>query len=412
MRKRMSRILAVMLTFALVASTAEVVNAEDVSSTGEEVEVVEEVQEEIPELEEADLLQSFDFEAMGQAVETQVATGSVTVMPIITGNEATLKNPVMTLAQYNSNDYFTSQAVALPKGTVWIIAAYGESKTGSCFGVYTDPTLQNAVDSTGSISSSSSYMGKTGMSGRIFNIPQAGNYYIGVKPSYSTSGGMNNVGLFVYSFNGGDRAVTDGTIIVGQKNAQTNYFSYTAPYTGYVLAATDVYSKIALCNSAKAPMTGESNVSSSRDVAYGVTAGKTYYFKVTSSYTNSNGFYVMGVKSGKISEKSGKKKSKAVTIKKKKTKSGTIQPGSSQADWYKFKLTGKKTVKIYFNGRSNDGLKITVYKGGKKIGTRTLYATDASITLKSIGKWSKGTYYMKVQRASKYSSGWYSLKWK
>ena len=40
------------------------------------------------------------------------------------------------------------------------------------------------------------------------------------------------------------------------------------------------------------------------------------------------------------------------------------------------------------------------------------YYSDASRTLESAGKWSKGTYYIKIQRANSKSSGWYSLKWK
>ncbi len=73
--------------------------------------------------------------------------------------------------------------------------------------------------------------------------------------------------------------------------------------------------------------------------------GKTYYIRVDARF-NSKGAYVLNAVNSKISEKSGKTKKKAVTIKKKKTKSGIIESGknSKQADWYKFKLTSKKKV--------------------------------------------------------------------
>lgn len=117
---------------------------------------------------------------------------------------------------------------------------------------------------------------------------------------------------------------------------------------------------------------------------YGVKAGTTYCIRIQSSY-NSNGGYAFKVTNNKIKEKSGKTKKKAVMIKK-KTKKGTITAGSKQADWYKFKLTKKKSVKITFKGRTNDKFKVTIYKGGKKVGTRTYWHTDASMTLKSVGK--------------------------
>ena len=65
-------------------------------------------------------------------------------------------------------------------------------------------------------------------------------------------------------------------------------------------------------------------------------------------------------------------------------------------------------------GRTNDAMKIQVYQGGKKIsGTNgTFRYTNKSYTVKSIGKWSKGTYYIKISRGNKKSSGYYELSWK
>lgn len=143
---------------------------------------------------------------------------------------------------------------------------------------------------------------------------------------------------------------------------------------------------------------------------YGVKKGNTYYIKVRSNY-NYDGLYQLKVTNYKISENSGSKKSKAVTIKKGYTKKGTITAGSSQSDWYKFKLTSKKKVKITIKGGTNDKLKFIVYKGSKKVSTSTFYNSTKSITLNSVGKWSKGTYYIKAYRGTSKSSGWYSLKW-
>ncbi|MEI3504678.1 MAG: hypothetical protein V8Q42_13900 [Anaerovoracaceae bacterium] len=47
----------------------------------------------------------------------------------------------------------------------------------------------------------------------------------------------------------------------------------------------------------------------------------------------------------------------------------------------------------------------------KVVKTSTIYNNTKSITLTSVGKWSKGTYHIKVYRGNSKSSGWYSLKW-
>ncbi len=212
-------------------------------------------------------------------------------------------------------------------------------------------------------------------------------------------------------YNGADRAISNGqTIAVGQKKAQTNYFQFKAPYTGYLQTAGDSSAssyKVTLCNSSKKALSGANYLS--YNPTYGVTKGKTYYIKVVSS-VNTKGAYTFKVTSKKITEKSGKKKSKAVTVKKKKTKKGTIQAGSAQDDWYKFKLTKSQKVKISLTTGSNDALKVIVYKGGKKIGTRTIYRNSKGY-VRSLGKWPKGTYYIQMKRANKKSSGYYTLKW-
>ena len=139
--------------------------------------------------------------------------------------------------------------------------------------------------------------------------------------------------------------------------------------------------------------------------------GKTYYVKVAAGY-NSDGAYALKVTNSTISEKSGKKKSRAVLLKKKRTKKGTIVAGEKRTDWYKFRVTKRKTVRLTMKGATNDELKVAIYKGNRRVGRSTLGYYSKSITLRSVGKLSKGTYYIKVYRGTKKSSGWYSLRWK
>lgn len=145
-------------------------------------------------------------------------------------------------------------------------------------------------------------------------------------------------------------------------------------------------------------------------VTFGVKKG-TYYIKAKNN-TNPDGIYQIKYTNKRIKEKSGKKKSRAVLLKKKRTKKGTIVAGEKRTDWYKFRVTKRKTVRITMKGATNDELKVAVYKGGRNIGRGTLYESRGGVRLKSLGKLSKGTYYIKVYRGNKKSSGWYSLSWR
>lgn len=304
---------------------------------------------------------------------------------------------------------YSQQEYIPAKGTVIMTVAAEDDSQGSNgyvrFGVFKDAALTQPVDSTMGVNS--------GADGKVwvFNVPSAGTYYLGVYSSISSSSAAKNYGvaaLAAYS-KGTDRTLSNGKwTAVGQKDAQTNYFKFKATSTGYIKVSNSDRVYVTLCSSKKKALSGEDwNL---YDPVYGVKKGNTYYVKVRALY-NTSGMYQLKVTNTGVSEKSGTTKSKAVTIKKGSTKKGTITAGSSQADWYKFKLTSKKTVKMTIKGATNDQLKIAVYDGKKVVKTSTIYNNTKSITLTSVGKWSKGTYHIKVYRGNSKSSGWYSLKW-
>lgn len=445
MKKRMSRILSVLLISALVVSTAEVAHAEDVTEpVSEEVQTVEAVEEteedkaaveevaaepveekeevaaeavkEEPKTEEAAPVEvSEEVPEMKEDVKeaSEAEVGSTELMSMGQSMNMLAAGDVSwnrTSYNFNRNSYYGfCQPVNLSAGTVLITASHKAGNGTMYFGLYTDSTLQKSV-ATGE-----SAVPKGETRTYAFEVPASGQYYLGIYSYIGSSSNETYTANVTYAnLSGADRAIGNNqNILVGQIDAQTNYFTFRAPYTGYLTVTPTtqeaVWNYVALCNSGKRALTG--NLSMRNTPTYGVKAGTTYCIRIQSSY-NSNGGYAFKVTNNPIKEKSGKTKKKAVTIKQKKTKKGTITAGSKQADWYKFKLKKKKSVRITFKGRTNDRFKVTVYKGGRKIGSRTYWYSDASMTLKSIGKWTKGTYYIKVQRASSTSSGWYSLKWK
>lgn len=296
------------------------------------------------------------------------------------------------------------------KGTIYMMVIGEDDSTGRHgyvnFGVFKDAALTQSVDSWTNVSADGE-----SVNGRAFKITEAGTYYLGVYSfinSASSAKSYEVLSLSAYS-KGTDRTLSNGKwTAVGQKDEQTNYFKFKATSTGYIKVNNSDRVYVTLCSSGKKALSGETlNL---YDPVYGVKKGNTYYVKVRALY-NTSGMYQLKVTNTGISEKSGTTKSKAVTIKKGSTKKGTITAGSSQADWYKFKLTSKKTVKMTIKGATNDQLKIAVYDGKKVVKTSTIYNNTKSITLTSVGKWSKGTYHIKVYRGNSKSSGWYSLKW-
>ena len=197
------------------------------------------------------------------------------------------------------------------------------------------------------------------------------------------------------------------------------YIKYQAKAAGYVTIASKVgYGYVTLCNSKKKALSSQktlnvnSSYASNKKVIYGVTKG-TYYIKVK----NYDAQFSLNMKLTKVSEKSGASKSKARTVSAKKTYKGTIVAGNKTVDWYKFKLTKSSRVSLDINGSTNDSFKITVYKGSKVMGSSYAY-NDFKVQFRSVkqfttkrASFSKGTYYIKVERANTQSSGYYSLKW-
>lgn len=410
MKKGMSKVLSVLLIAVLVFTSGTAVFAD--TEQGQMVEEKTTVEKAAPaqELKAAGALEA----ALEKGAQTKASGGFKLYTMTPTLKVDSIQGTAIT---YGAGDTLTgyqkgyAQAVKLPaRGTIIMGAqiALPTSGTGyATFGLYKDRALTQRVEATGYVSIGDA--AKT----TIIQVPKAGTYYLGVQSFIGSSSSTQNyaIAAAVIYANGGDRTLTSGkTISVGQKASQTNYFKIKAKNTGYIRVRTsESLAKVTLCSSKKKALSGETYARYAP--TYGVKKNSTYYIKVKSSYNSEGGFNLKAT-NVKVTEKSGKTKSRAVTLAKKKTKKGTIQAGSSQADWYKFRLTGKKAVKITMKGGTNDKLNITVYKGGRKIGTRTFYYSNKSLTLNSLGKWTFGTYYIKVSRADKKSSGYYSLSWK
>ena len=245
-----------------------------------------------------------------------------------------------------------------------------------------------------------------------FRVPAAGTYYIGTYTHANYIGGVfvKEAAGFYY---GSNRTLTAGVYApVGiYKDGQTNTFTFTATKTGYIKVYTKEFNgKIKLADSNGKTLAGYKNVTKADpNVVYGVVKGKKYRIGTYASGTINEDVFDIAVANTAISEKSGSSKSKAVTLSKGTKKYGAIAAGSSTNDYYKFKLSSKKAVTIQMKGATNDTLKIAIYDKKGLIGTKSFTSTTGTLTLKSVGKWTSGTYYVRIYRGNASSSGWYSL---
>lgn len=203
------------------------------------------------------------------------------------------------------------------------------------------------------------------------------------------------------------------------------YHKITIPSNGYILVAGTSYNQygnlyglnVEFLNSKRTKLrksTDYLNAENNIVQYYGVKRG-TYYLRVR-TYTSGND-YQLCYQFTKINEKSGTKKSKAVSLKKKKTVKGLMVAGEkgNKVDWYKIKLTKKTKVRIRLDGATCGSIQLQVIPASTKVRLYNAYINvnqDAKV-LSFNKKLSAGTYYIKITRSAsnKYTSGAYAVKW-
>ena len=100
-----------------------------------------------------------------------------------------------------------------------------------------------------------------------------------------------------------------------------------------------------------------------------------------------------------------------MVLKRKKSKTNvlTASDAKKKSHWYKFKVTKRRSTQFKITTYNSSGsVTATLYKGKKKMSSRTAY-NPSYITFS--GKLSKGTYYVKVTKNTKNTSGKYIVKY-
>lgn len=214
-------------------------------------------------------------------------------------------------------------------------------------------------------------------------------------------------------------------VLVSNSDNQDDWFTFKAAKSGYLtLGCYGIGGYLSLYRGNKR-LSGRvwiSNYEGStaqdymKGTFFGVKKGVTYRLRMEPTYIPKQK-YSLVVKNTAVREKSGKKKSKSSTIKRNQKRTGYIAAGENKADYYKLKTNRKKLV-LRFDGGTNEALRLKLtHKSGRVKVSRTmtlnrLNGHKYTATAKGSGNAVKGTWYLKVYRYNKTSSGFYTLKWK
>lgn len=258
-----------------------------------------------------------------------------------------------------------------------------------------------------------------------------GNQYIArqymKKGTYYLRFPKNSYQLSLLLYSSTTRTIRDKSTVAAYCDATiTDTYTYKAEKTGYItltqkrLVETAAPMSVSFYNSKGKKIT---DVISDHEIAtkivFPVKKGKTYKIKVKTLTVDGQQYYQMKLKFTAFTEKSGSKKSKAVSAKLKSNIKGIIyaEDSTSTADWYKINNPANQKLKITYSGNVTSGsINLTIYNSkGKKIGTYNLMPGEdgtISCNLKNTNGSSilpKGNYYLKVTKSRKQTAGIYQV---
>ncbi|MCR2032497.1 hypothetical protein [Anaerofustis stercorihominis] len=359
------------------------------------------------------------------------ATGYDIVAPALTYN--TTSKPAYRGGNLAVAGYYQIIVRANATGKLYVDGSVSSSSKGSAT-VYVCSSLDiNSGRFTYISPSKTISPGKSGIGAGGLDVVAGRNYNVLVK---TNADNVNvNVKSYIYTYTSGRTLPVNKTMlssgIKGNSNVSPELLYKIKPsktgtisvsITEYGMSSSAAY--VTLYNSKKKAISSKLwyySKSGAYRAYFGVKANTTYYIKITDARGSYASQYKYGVKytNTKVTDRNLSKKSKAKTIKRKKSMSTVFVASTGKSvDWYKIKVSKKRKtqIKIYTSGIKSGNLYVTVYKGKKKIGSTKkipYYANSFTGTITygtSYGKANKGTYYIKVQQGAK-SSGKYSIKY-
>ena len=167
----------------------------------------------------------------------------------------------------------------------------------------------------------------------------------------------------------------------------------------------DAQAKVTLCNASGKVIAKQVTVKY-RPV-FGVRADRTYLIKV-SWPSGQKGMNLLKVVNGSWWPANGVSKAKATPMSKGKLQKGLVVAGENNVRWFKY-TNWSSTLSIKLTGGTNDQLVWYIYEGSTQKERRILTPSLANMTTTIYGAKRGVTYYVKVQKLTSTSSGYYHV---
>lgn len=148
---------------------------------------------------------------------------------------------------------------------------------------------------------------------------------------------------------------------------------------------------------------------------FGVSKGTVYRlcFDGALAEPEKRSYYSVKVSNTAVSSLAGTRRGNAQVMKRGKSYRGVITAGKKETDWYRINLNKPQKFRLNYEAKTCGSLKIYFYGTGIRNHVSTFRRTDEGLVGKvwTGSKVAAGTYYVKVVRSGKNSSGVYTLTW-
>ena len=176
-------------------------------------------------------------------------------------------------------------------------------------------------------------------------------------------------------------------------------------------SAVNASLKLQLCNSKKQPMAKAVTFNAKKTEAVVALRKGTYYFRLKEEKDTS---FMLQMSTKAVKSVAGTKKANAKAIKLKQAVEGIQVLNEKKENWYKVNVTSKKNLSVSLSRITENGtFNVYIYNAkGKRVAcetntTKTNGTNKSYVTLRSINKLPKGTYYIKVVKSNANATGYY-----
>ncbi len=199
------------------------------------------------------------------------------------------------------------------------------------------------------------------------------------------------------------------------------YLKYKAKKNGVFLLKATKLGYIKVLNKRSKEISYEASAGNS--IRFAVKKGKEYTIRIRYKWGSVNGYikdsFITSFKKANIT--SGKTKKSAMRLTNNKKRRGIIALENNNTVWYKFKLRKTRKCQIKLDAQVNGKIKTKLYKGKKQVLKKNCVSGEQVLTNnyrfdKNNGKveenkikLKKGTYYIKVMKKGKLSSGIFNV---